>query len=601
MSLDNVGATGNEPKKPGMITEAAVKKELARREAINANPTQKPEKESALKDYTDDELKALLNDDYRATLGIEFTTFDEKTNNQAKLDKTARSYLVTDLRQDAEIKYQNLLIDELPRLDIERIKKMGNGEAALPVNTDVLDQKLALIDESSRDVEETKEKTFSGTEEEAMAMKAAVKQIDDKMLKKMVRVSDFDDGQKETLKSELEKAYGMTLPELAKEFGIEFDVSALKNLGTEIDGETVEINGEQVPAKKTSTEETKAQLDVLTKLLEDLPVEKDLEAKVKAEKDNMLYLIGKETDKNSKGVVQKFEEARYTEIAAGRDKDPKNKNYQKLCDQLKDAQDSEIKTYIKLQKAELLKDAMVDFRNEVQKLKKKLEDSHTELVQIENFDENAEARGIDLKKDERDDYRVKVKEVKKTGKASSKAAGKIGSAGKKDKDKTIYSGDPDANVKTKVGDKATVYDQKIVAENKAKEEKRKAGYYKNFGHVNQYIFDCLKGAADGKEISRADAKELREILGEYTLDYADKLELIADYVKVDDQSGVAIDKKAKTKVSIETDHSQIDPKKLKFILENVKDMDLRLETTEQKAEAKEQIEKLLEDYKEDPK
>ena len=659
MSLDNVGATGNEPIKPGMITEAAVKKELARREAINADPTQKPEKESALKDYTDDELKALLNDDYRATLGIEFTTFDEKTNNQAKLDKTARSYLVTDLRQDAEIKYQNLLIDELPRLDIERIKKMGNGEAALPVNTDVLDQKLALIDESSRDVEETKGKSFSSAEAEDRAgIKIAVKGlkqkfknalvnyaeytdeqkleldkefeksygitlseyiektgvnfdenelkkdgIDDIILKKMVLVSEFDDGQKETLKSELEKAYGMTLPELAKEFGIEFDVSALKNLGTEIEGETVEINGEQVPAKKTSTEEVKAQLDVLTKLLDDLPVEKDLEAKIKAEKDNMLYLIGKETDDKSKGIVQKFEEPHYEEIHAGRDKDPKNKNFKKLSAQLKDAQDSEIKTYIKLQKAELLKDAMVDFRNEVQKMKKKVEDSHTELVQIENFDENAEARGIDLKKEERNDYRVKVKEVKKTGKASSKAAGKIGSAGKKDKDKTIYSGDPDANVKTKVGDKATIYDQKIEAENKAKEEKRKAGYYKNFGHVNQFIFDCLKGAAEGKELSRKDAKELRDLLGEYTLDYADKLELIADYVKVDDQSGVAIDKKAKTKVSIDTDHSQIDPKKLKFILENVKNMDLRLETTEQKAQAKEQIEELLKDYKEteDPK
>lgn len=598
MSLDNVGATGNEPKKPGMITEAAVKKELARREAINADPTQRPNiEESPLKNYSKEDLDALLKSDYREQLNAKFTDFNENVYNDAKLQKSKYSTDVTDLLTETEKVIQQRL-EEVAAIDFEADNKMWNGELALPIDTDKLDQKLALIDESVRDVEETKEKTFSGTDEEAMAMKAAVKQIDDKMLKKMVRVSDFDDGQKETLKTELEKAYGMTLPELAKEFGITVDLSKIKNLG---DKETEQADNKE-KVKRATPEEVAGLLKVYEEILETLPKEADLKNFINAEKNNMLYLIGNENDKNSKGVVQKFEEARYTEIAAGRDKDPKNKNYKKLCAQLKDAQDSEIKTYIKYQKALLLNDAMTAFRaNIIEKHKNILEDTDREVQQGLAFREKGVIRSIDLKKDERDDYRIKVKEVKKTGKASSKAAGKIGSAGGKDKDKTVYSGDPDANVKTKVGDKATIYDQKIEAENKAKEEKRKAGYYKNFGHINQYIFDCLKGAADGKEISRAEAKELRDLLGEYTLDYADKLELIADYVKVDDQSGVAIDKKAKTKVSIETDHSQIDPKKLKFILEKVKDMDLKLDTTEQKAEAKEQIEKLLEEFKEDPK
>jgi len=198
-----------------------------------------------------------------------------------------------------------------------------------------------------------------------------------------------------------------------------------------------------------------------------------------------------------------------------------------------------------------------------------------------------------LKKSERDDYRVRVKEVKTTGIKTAKAATNTGKAEKTDKQKDVYNQKVDAKTTAKVADAASAHETKQKIEDAAKKAKTETGYYKNFGHVNQYIYDNFKD----KKISREEAGELRAALGKYTTADADKLEVLADWVKVDDQSGENIDKKAKTKVSIETDLSQLKPEELKFLLETVKDMDIEVRTTKQKNEAKEKLTKLLQEHR----
>jgi len=232
-----------------------------------------------------------------------------------------------------------------------------------------------------------------------------------------------------------------------------------------------------------------------------------------------------------------------------------------------------------------------------------LEYTDIELGQSKAFDELAAERSEKLKKSERDDYASAVRDVKTTGIASSRASRKVANKAHQDGVKTELAAE-DGNIKNKVFERGKKHDLAIDAENKAKEAKKQKGYKKNFAHINQYIFDCQHGVVPGKEITRAEGQALRDLLGEYSYEFADKIMLIADYVKGDDQSGEAIDKKTKTRMSIDTDHTQIDPQKLRYLLENLKNMDLPMETTEQCAEAKEKIQQLLDNFnpkQQDPK
>lgn len=558
----NVGAVGNEPKKPvkpGLITEHQVKQK------IDANPTQRPPEngEGATGD------QALLNDPFYSALGLNLTTFDEK-GNAKKLEGAKTSSDVLKLEIDKTERQRELLEVELPQLKLEHVKGWFDDTKAIPkTEGPALDEKLALIDESTRDVEGVIGKRYhTGTPQDDIAMAYAVREIDDKkILRRLVNSSDYDDGQKAKLKEGLEQAYSMSMTELAAEFGIKVNPEGLQDFKE--DGTRADVE---------------AQLAILDKMLKDMPTDEAFNAMIKEKEDNILAHLGK--DASHPGRVPELVKTKFSEIDAEREFG------KKPAEELQKLQDADIQSYIQLQKLELLRGSMSKVRAEVQKLRDKVDLANTELIQMENFEVSANEKRDKLLVSERDNYKGKVKDVRDTGVKTEKGATNVGKAEKKDKHKEVYTANVESSTKQKVSDARSEYTARLKAEDAAKKAKTEAGYAKNQSHVYRFIDHFF----ETKEIDKAKAKELKDALEKFKMADADKLELIADWLKFDDQSGEPIKKKAKTKVKTETDMGQITPDNLLWLLNTVHGMDLELKTTRQKNEAKEAISKILGDH-----
>lgn len=554
MTTENVGAIGKTPK---LVTEYRAKQ--LEKQQIDANPAQNAGEKAE---------NSQLNDNFYKSMGVELTTFDENTNESA-LKAKDKSTDVTDMRQNTRETYRQLLEEELPKLEIEHIKGWFDGTKAIPKTSNRdLDDKLALINKNSELMENVIDKRGHITKQKDAEMITELQKFrkTDEMLAKMLTYSDYDESQKQKLKSELEKTYSMSLEDLSQElYNIKIDTNGLENLNAD--------------SKREDIEKQVTILDnILAQISNSDTIEKDME-----EIKNYLNIhVG---DRN--GSVAIMVRRQWAEA------DEEHEYNKVLGEQLKKDQDADIQGYVKLQKLELLQGSLGNIREEVKKLRDKLDAANTELKQMEEFEENAESKSITLKKSERDEYRNTVINVKNTGIKTAKAASKIGKAEKTDKQKDLYNEKIDTKTASKVSSAASTHETKQKIEDAAKKAKTQAGYYKNFGHVNQYIYDNFKD----KKISKEEARELRAALGKYTTADADKLEVLADWVKVDDQSGENIDKKANTKVSIETDLNQLKPEELKFLLETVKDMDMELKTTKQKNEAKEQVAKVLQEHR----
>ena len=295
---DNVGAVGaNEPKKP---VQPGIKTERQVKEQINANPAQKPVEGEQPGGYTQEQAQALLNDPFYEALGVKLTTFDEK-GNAAKLAKSKTSADVLKLEIDKTEHYRELLEVDLPKLKLEHVKGWFDDTKAIPrTEGPALDDKIALIDESTRDVEGVVGKRYhAGTKADDAAMEDAVVEIDDDLLFDMVNKSDYDDGQKAKLKEGLEQAYSKSMVELAAEFGIKVNPEGLKDF------------------KEDGTrEDVDAQLAILNKMLEDMPTDEAFDKMIKERKDNIVAHLGNE---KQKGRVPMLVETKFSEIDAERE------------------------------------------------------------------------------------------------------------------------------------------------------------------------------------------------------------------------------------------------------------------------------------------
>lgn len=565
----NVGAAGNEPKKPvqpGLITEHQVQEGVK----VNADPTQRQEG-AAGQTYTQEQAEALLNESFYNALGVQLTTFDEK-GNAKKLEKAKTSAEVLRLEIEKTERQRQLLEVDLPQLKIEHVKGWFDGTKAIP-KTDgpTLDDKIALIDESTKDVEGVVGKRYhAGTKADDKAMEDAAVEIDEDLLFRMINESDYDDGQKATLKEGLEQAFGMSMTELANEFGIHVNADGLQDLKE--DGTRADVE---------------AQLAILNQMLEDMPTDDQFKAMIKEREDNIVAHLGK--DEAHPGRVSMLVKTKFSEIDAEREFGKKPEA------ELRKLQDADIKSYVELQKLELLKGSMSKVRAEVAKLQAKLNSADQELIQMEEFEEAANAAREAKLVAERDDYKGKVRDVRDTGVRTEKGATGVGKAERKDKKKDVYTQKVEDKTKSKVSTAEDTYQERLKAEAAAKKAKTEAGYAKNQSHVYRYI-DNFFETKDENKIDKAKKDELMAALEQYALADADKLELIADWLKYDDQSGEPIKAKAKTKVKTETDMGQITPDDLLWLLNTVKGMDIELKTTKQKNEAKEAISKMLGDH-----
>ena len=357
---DKVGATGGgEPIRKGILTEYQVQESVKKKETIDANPTQEAP-DDGVTAYTPEQAEALLNKNFYSDMGIDFASvkLDEEgkvikpseqreaketldvmfpeVQKEAELNNAQRSTNVTDLRREAREKYRNMLEVVLPSIDIEHIKGWFDGTKALPgPSNDKIDTKYAEMQESSKDIAATKEKSFYGDDAVSLEMVKATKQIDDKILKGLVIDSDFTDAQKDKIKEGIDKAHAMSLKDLAKEFGYEFDTNGLKNLDKE---------------GNSTREDVQTQVDALKKLLDSIPDETKLNERIKGVTDNINTKHNDAKADKSLNRAYNLTSIKYGELDEEREFDDT---------ELTQLQESDVGDYVTLQKLVLLKEALV--------------------------------------------------------------------------------------------------------------------------------------------------------------------------------------------------------------------------------------------------
>lgn len=363
-------------------------------------------------------------------MGSNLSTRFDYDGQVAALERKKQSADVIQMQIDAERVRQNIMKYVVPKIDIEAVGEMFTDKSEPKIQKGYIDNLVGSV---------------AGERVDESALPPSFKAIENTRL---------SEEQKQALIEDLNHVASMDLQSLCHDYGINLDVSGLKNL-----------------TEEATAADIKAQRELVDKLFADITGGTDK----KGETTGLVRVMA-ERAKADKTVASNNEQlarlrsAKQARIDNGEIKEGEADPNDALITKL---QEANMKALSDVAKADSVYRAIQPVYNELMSLQSRLENLDKNLKNIEDFDRQAAQRAAEFAVKEDKALEIANKEKSKAVEARDTAEEKMRKEIEKDKKQDRYEDKTDTKIKAKTAKKDVVLQEKqTVATEKIKAAKK---------------------------------------------------------------------------------------------------------------------------------